>query len=166
MKTIQKTCLLAVLTGMAFLTLPAVAQQGQGQGLRLRTGLESVLSHQEVIVRVAEINPRSPAARVAVTFFDRNGRRLDRRVGEVSATRVFETTMRASAIGNQPRELVRIDVKIFGVTDASLPSVHVDVHDPFGLSIEERLVCGPGAQSRGVEALCEGFVATDFTFDP
>ncbi|REJ80706.1 MAG: hypothetical protein DWQ36_10980 [Acidobacteria bacterium] len=141
-------------------TLPAssLAQQ-QADDLRYRTGLESLLAGRQLIVRVTELDPRAAPARVTVVFRDDTGRVVARDVGVVSPTRPFETILDAGQIGSDPRELVRIDLRISNRSEEGEPVVNVDVYDPNGFANEGGWSCnGRNASAGGPIGNCVGII--------
>jgi hypothetical protein len=127
--------------------------------LRFRTGLESLLAQNQMIVRVTELEPDAAPSRVVVLFRNARGEVVRREVGRVSPAQPFETVLQANEVGSGLRELVRIDLRLTNRPSNGTQAINVDVFDPIGFSIEERVICnGQNAGAGGPIGNCEGIL--------
>ena len=163
---IQKLALRPTVLALALATaalgsgnLAAQSAPTQADNLRFRTGLTSVANHQEVIVRVTELERSAGDSEVVLAIFDRRDRIVARRTGSVASGEAFEFTLQASRLGNDPRELFRVDLLLADRMTTSVPVIHVEIYDPFGLTVEEDIICnGRGASGNGPIGNCQGVV--------
>ena len=147
---------LAAVCGAALLASSLTAQTAPSN-VRYQTGLLSAVSHEEVIVRVTELEGRAGISKVQVLLRDRNSRIVARGFGTASSRGAFEFSLPVSDLSSRTRELLRVEVVLSERSSLSVPVIHVEFHDPFDLTFRGGPVCNaPGAAAGTFEGSCDG----------